>query len=421
MPFSRRDFCKAALALPLVTQARLTKPGFEGDGAKKYTYYGRGQDYKEFKIIDEGLTIVKVETFTNPKVGVVRIQTNDGSEGYGQMSPHDADFTAMFLHRKVAEHFLGKDPAHIDALVDQCIEANYKFPWTFVCRALCGLDTAIWDLYGKIKQKPVVELLGGKLQGITAYGSSMSRKITPEDEAARMIQLRDSKGFSAFKLRVGQKTGHDVDAWPGRTEKLVPTVRKALGDNIDILVDANSGYSPPKAIEVGRMLEDNNVYFFEEPCPYWELEWTAEVANKLKVLVAGGEQDNDMAQWQRMIAMNAVDIVQPDIGYIGGLTRALRVARLAQQAGKLCIPHSSSLSMVCLFACHMLGAIPNSKYLEFTIDDDSELNRESKAMYEPGLAVVDGKVGIPQEPGWGVRVNKAWLESAEYQTSEKRS
>jgi L-alanine-DL-glutamate epimerase-like enolase superfamily enzyme len=204
MSFSRRDFCKTALAFPLIAQAKLTKPNFEGDGSQKYTYYGRGPDYKEFKIIDEGLTIVKVETFTKPKVGVVRIQTDDGSEGYGQMSPHDADFTAMFLHRKVAEHFVGKDPAHIDALVDYCIEANYKFPWTFVCRALAGLDTAIWDLYGKLKQKPVVELLGGKVQGITAYGSSMSRTITPEDEAARMVKLRDSKGFKAFKLRVGQ-------------------------------------------------------------------------------------------------------------------------------------------------------------------------------------------------------------------------
>ncbi|UCE08899.1 MAG: mandelate racemase/muconate lactonizing enzyme family protein [bacterium] len=364
------------------------------------------------------MKIVKVETFTRPKVGVVRIQTDDGSVGYGQISPHDAEFSTLILHKKIAKHFLGEDPAHIDALVDDCIESNYKYPWTYVCRALTGLDTAIWDLYGQIKNKPVVELLGGRVRGISAYGSSMRRDITPEDEASRMIALRDSKGFKAFKLRIGKKTGHDQDQWPGRTEKLVPTVRKALGDNIDLLADANSGYTPPRAIAIGRILEDNNVFFFEEPCPYWELEWTAEVANKLNVSVAGGEQDNDLAQWRRMINMNVVDIVQPDVCYIGGLTRALRVARMAQKAGKLCVPHTSNVSMVSVFSLHMLGAIPNNKYLEFTIDGTSELANESRAMYEPQLAVVDGKVMIPDGPGWGVTFNKEWLESAEYQKSE---
>lgn len=418
MPISRRDFCKVALTTPLLTQAKLSGFSFPGDESQNYPYYGRTDNYQEYKIIDEGRKIVRVETFTRPKVGVVRIQTADGAGGYGQISPHGADFTTMMLHEKVAEHFLGKDPAHIDQLIDQCLLSEYKYPCTFIYRALTGLDTAIWDLYGKIKQKPVVELLGGKIKGITAYGSSMSREITPEDEAARMIKLRDERGFKAFKMRVGQKVGQDQDAWPGRTEKLIPTVRKALGPETVLLADANSCYSPPKAIEVGRLMQDNGFYFFEEPCPYWELEWTAEVAQNLDMMVAGGEQDNNMAQWRRMIKMNAVDIVQPDIGYIGGFTRTLRVAKMAQEAGKLCVPHTSALSMITVFALHMLGSIPNHKYLEFTIDDDSELNREGKSMYRPGLKVIDGEVMIPDGPGWGVTLSKEWLESAEYRKSE---
>ena len=412
---ARRDFCKIALTTPLVAQAKVS---FSSSTQQKYLYFGRDEDYKEFKIIDEGLKIVKVETFTEKAVAVVRIQTEDGSVGYGQISPHDADISAMILHRKVVKHFLGKDPAHIDKLVDNCINANYKFPCTYIYRALTGLDTAIWDLYGKLKNKPVVELLGGRICAIPAYGSSMRRDITPEDEASRMVILRDTKGFSAFKLRIGKVAGYDEDQWPGRTEKLVPTVRKALGDKIDLLVDANSCYTPPRAIAVGRILEDNNVCHFEEPCPYWELEWTAEVSKKLKVPVAGGEQDNDLAQWRRMINMNAVDIAQPDVCYIGGLTRSLRVARMAHKSGKLCVPHTSNFSMVSVFTLHMLGAIPNSKYIEFTIDGTSELARESRALYEPQLTVVDGKVMIPNGPGWGVTFNKEWLESAEYQKSE---
>ena len=102
-------------------------------------------------------------------------------------------------------------------------------------------------------------------------------------EASQLAKLRDSHGFKAFKVRLGVPTGHDRDASPGRTESLIPAVRKAVGDDIQLLADGNSCYTPPKAIEVGRLMEDNRYYWFEEPCPYWELEWTAEVAAALKM------------------------------------------------------------------------------------------------------------------------------------------
>jgi L-alanine-DL-glutamate epimerase-like enolase superfamily enzyme len=94
--------------------------------------------------------------------------------------------------------------ADIDAIVDSCIDSNHKFPWSFICRAIGGVDTAIWDLYGRIKQQPVAELLGGKVRPLPAYGSSMSRTISPEDEAARLVKLRDEQGFQGFSWRVAQ-------------------------------------------------------------------------------------------------------------------------------------------------------------------------------------------------------------------------
>jgi L-alanine-DL-glutamate epimerase-like enolase superfamily enzyme len=383
---------------------------------RSYSYLGRVDDYVEHRIIEPGRTIQKVETFTRGAVGVVRLTTNDGKEGYGQLSTFEPDISATLLHRHLAGEVLGKDPAQIDSLVDRCVEANYKFPWSFVCRALAGIDTAIWDLYGKIKDKPVRELLGGKLTSMPAYGSSMRRDISPEDEATRLVRLRDSRGFRAFKIRIAKVNGHDGDASPGRTERLVPAVRKALGDDVKILVDANSGYTPPKAIEVGRrLLEKHNICHFEEPCPYWELEWTAEVAESLQVPVAGGEQDNDLAQWRRMIGMNAVDIVQPDLCYIGGLTRALRVAQMAQKANKPVVPHSANLSMVTLFTLHLLASIPNAgPYVEFSIERNDSLNQ---SFYRPTLEVKDGNVMIPQGPGWGVEIDQEWLKSAQYQKS----
>jgi len=410
MNSNRRDFLKAVAVLG-ATSSQLLKP-------EKGRAQSRSRLKSGHKVIGirKGLKIKSIETFTRGNVSIVRLRTDDGAEGYGQISTYDADISAMIMHRKIVPHALGKDPADIDAIVDRCIEANYKYPWSFVCRALAGLDTALWDLHGKREGKSVCELLGGKPRPIRAYGSSMRRDIKPADEARRLVRLRDTKGFRAFKIRIGKVCGHDQDQWPGRTESLVPAVRKAIGDDVSLLVDANSCYTPAKAIEVGKILEDNNVCHLEEPCPYWELEWTAKVTAALKVPVAGGEQDNDLAQWRRMIRMRAVDIVQPDICYVGGLTRALRVAAMAAKERMSCVPHSANLAMVTVFTLHMLGAISNAgPHLEFSIEPAGW----TKDIYYPGLEVRDGRVAIPDGPGWGVTVNPSWLAAAKRQISER--
>jgi L-alanine-DL-glutamate epimerase-like enolase superfamily enzyme len=351
-----------------------------------------------------------LETFTHGAISIVRLTTDDGAQGYGQIAPFHADIAATVLHKQVAPFALGRDAEDIDGVVDHCFEENYKFPWSYVSRAVGGIDTALWDLRGRLEGKSVCELLGGTPRPVSAYGSSMRRDITPEEEASRLQELRQERGFGAFKIRVGSVCGHDADQWPGRTEELVPTVRRALGDDVRLLVDGNSCYTPKKAIEVGRMLEDNGVCHFEEPCPYWELEWTAEVTRALDLDVAGGEQDVDLAQWRRMITMRAVDIVQPDVCYVGGLTRALRVAAMAEEAGLPCVPHSANLSMVTVFTLHLLGVIPNAgPYLEFSI----EPSWWTDGLFEPALEVKDGQVDIPAGPGWGVTICEPWLEKAE--------
>ncbi len=417
MKIHRRDLLKGAAALAASSlPARLLATAAEGVA---YPYLGRTEDYEDFHIIDPGLTIAKIESWTQGSYGIVRVTTNDGRQGYGQLSSFEPDLTARVLHRQLAPLVLGSDPARIDSLVDRVIDANMKFPWSYVCRALSGVDTAIWDLYGKIKDRPVCELVGGKTDPFPVYGSSMRRDISPEDEASRLAKLRDTHGFTAFKVRLGVPTGHDQDASPGRTEKLIPAVRKAVGPKVRLLADGNSCFTPPKAIAIGSQMQDQDYFWFEEPCPYWELEWTAEVANALTLNVAGGEQDNDLAQWRRMIRMKAVDILQPDLCYIGGFTRAWRVARMGQKAGNLVVPHSSHLSLVTLFSLHFMAAIPNAgPFVEFTIEGDLD---GGETFYSPALKVIDGKVKLPDGPGWGITINPAWLERAAYTKSERQT
>lgn len=361
------------------------------------------------------MKIATLETYANEFVCFVKVTTDSGAIGWGQTSTYNADITATVFHRQVVPWVLGREADDIQALIDRVEEKEHKFPGSYRCRALAGFDTALWDLQGRVAGKPVVELLGGKPGRLRAYASSMKRDITPRDEAERLVRLRDEFGFTAFKWRVAAECGRDVDEWPGRTEEIVPTVARALGAGIDKLVDANSGYSPRRAIEVGHLLEAEGIGHYEEPCPYWRLEETKQVTEALSLDVTGGEQDFDLATWQRMIDLRAVDVVQPDVMYMGGMTRTLTVARMAAAAGLPVTPHSANLSLVTMCTMHLLGAIPNAgKYLELSIEGADYYPWQQGLFLGDPYRVVDGHVQIPAEPGWGVEINPQWLARAEY-------
>lgn len=367
------------------------------------------------------MKIKSIETFSTRDVGLVRVRTDDGAEGWGQVSTYHSDIASLVLHRQVAVHALGADVsdlAGLGGLIGRIYEKEYKFPGSYMCRALGGLDTALWDLHGKIQGKSVCELLGGTPRPIRVYASSMKRDITPRAEADRFLRLRDAHGYDAFKFRVGAECGHNQDEWPGRTEEIVPTIRAALGDEVDLLADGNSCYQPEKAIEVGRLLEDHGVRHFEEPCPYWRLDWTRQVTEALSLDVTGGEQDNNLALWKHMIESRTVDVVQPDICYLGGIERTLRVARMAQAAGLPCTPHSANLSLVTIFTLHLMGAIENAgPYVELSIEE-ADYYPWQYGIYADYPVARDGKVRIPDGPGWGVEINPQWLARADYQISQ---
>ncbi|MCK0151119.1 mandelate racemase/muconate lactonizing enzyme family protein [Marivita sp. S6314] len=361
----------------------------------------------------------RIETFTNDYVGFVRVTMEDGAQGWGQVSSYQSDITCQVLHRQVAPWVLGQDTSDLDDLLDLVTEREHKFPGSYLRRAMGGVDTGIWDMRGKQAGKPVAELLGGTSGPIRAYASSMKRDITPAEEAARLSRLRDDLGFDAFKVRAGAEVGRNRDEWPGRTEEIIPTMRKAMGEDVALLIDANSCYTPERAIEVGHLLQDHGFSHYEEPCPYWELEQTKQVTDALEIDVTGGEQDCDLPTWRRMIDMRAVDIVQPDILYLGGISRTLRVCRMAQDAGLPVTPHCANLSLVTLFTMHLLRAIPNAgKYLEFSIEGADYYPWQEGLFVTDPYGIVDGQATVSDAPGWGVEVSPDWLARSTYQVSD---
>ncbi|MEM9317115.1 MAG: mandelate racemase/muconate lactonizing enzyme family protein [Pseudomonadota bacterium] len=365
------------------------------------------------------MKITSIETFSNEFICFTRVTAEDGSQGWGQVAPYFADITAQVLHRQAAPWALGMEIYDIDEIMDTIRDREHKFPGAYLRRAMGGIDTAIWDLRGKREGKPVCELIGGTVGSFRAYASSMKRDITPKDEAERFKGLRDKYGFDAFKFRVGAEVGWNRDEWPGRTEEIVPTVRKALGDEVALLVDGNSCYSPARAIEVGSLLIDNGVSHFEEPCPYWEFDQTKEVTDALEIDVTGGEQDCMLANWKSMIENRVVDVLQPDICYIGGISRTLRVVRMAEAAGMPITPHCANLSMVTLFTMHLLRAIPNAgKYLEFSIEGRDYYPWQEGLFVNDPFEITDGKATVTDAPGWGVEISPDWLSRSTYQNSE---
>jgi L-alanine-DL-glutamate epimerase-like enolase superfamily enzyme len=366
------------------------------------------------------MKITRVETYLKDDIPVTHVYTDTGERGTGQCSTYGGVITTQVLHEMLAPIVLGRDPLQIEALADLVIDRTMKFPGTFVCRALAGIDTALWDLKGKLFGQPVCRLLGGALRDpVPMYASSMRRDISPQDEAQRLAQIARRHGFGAVKIRIGTgphaPMGSDGDIFPGRTQQVVEQTRRALGDDVRINVDANSSYSAHTAVAVGRMLEEFGVFHFEEPCPYPDIESTKAVADALDVYVAGGEQDNSMEQFRRMAAVRAVDIVQPDILYIGGVCRAMRAAAVAREFGLACTPHAANRAMVQLFTLHFASAVPNCLYeQEWTI----EPTRWTDGLLSRPLEVEAGAVRVPDGPGWGIDVSENWLREAELRVSE---
>lgn len=369
------------------------------------------------------MRLSKIETFSRPEIGFVRVTDADGNAGWGQVSTYHSDISATVLHRQIAPHVLGVefDPdTGQDDLFQRAWEKEHKFPGSYLYRAIGGIETALWDLRGKLAGAPVASLLGGSPGRLRAYASSMKRDITPEAEAERFRKLRAELGFDAFKFRIGAEVGRDRDEWEGRTEAIVPAIASAFrGEDVALLVDANSCYSPERAIHYGRMLQDNGIVHYEEPCPYWELEQTAQVTAALDIDVTGGEQDCWLPTWQRMFDLKAVDVAQPDILYVGGIGRTLQVARMAEAAGIPITPHSANLGLVTLFTMHLLRAIPNAgPYLELSIEEADYYPWQYGIYRSDPYRVDAGTVEVTDAPGWGVELEEGWLGRADYRVSD---
>ena len=350
------------------------------------------------------MKITRVEALIVVPNLLVRVHTDEGITGYGECSPMNNPLVAAHIDHALAALVIGLDPFDLEATVEKMFLDTYKLAGQSMAMAISGLEIALWDIMGKALGQPIYRLLGGAYRKqIPMYASSMSRTISPDDEAKRLAGLVEKHGFKAVKVRVGNKFGFDEDAWPDRSLELVRTVRAALGDEIEIMVDGNSGFSAPRAIELGRHLQHYRVFHFEEPCPYWDLDSTAKVAKALDLPIAGGEQDWELTRFKEMLQKQAVDIVQPDLIKAGGFTVCKKIAALAEAFGCVCTPHQTQ-PLGTIINLHFAASTPNCRYSqEYNIEPHP---LRDSLFTEPVLDVKDGLLTVPEGPGLGIEINE---------------
>jgi L-alanine-DL-glutamate epimerase-like enolase superfamily enzyme len=358
------------------------------------------------------LKIASLELLRNGRTFLTRVRSTDGAEGLAVVNGSRLSETYPIFLNRVAPFVIGKDARDWEALLWELYryKSNYKFQGLAFWVCVAAAEFAVLDMLGKLTNKSIGELLGGvKRREIAVYRASGNRGNTPEQEIDYLQRLVAETDASAIKFRVGGRMSRNSDSLPGRSEKLIPLVRETFGDKMTLYADSNSSYDARKAIQVGRLMEENNYGFFEEPCRFDHLEETKQVSDALNMPVAGGEQEFSMWRFRQMIYHRVVDIVQPDLHYFGGFVRCLRVARMAAQAGMPCTLHMSGSGLGYLDVIHFASCCPDpGPHQEFKGATSLPVHCETSS-----LQCENGVVRVPSGPGFGVTVADDFVRKAQ--------
>lgn len=340
----------------------------------------------------------------------VRVRSKDGAMGISVCNPPRADYLDRILKNLVVPAFLKKDARDLDNLLWEAYrhDDNYKLYGIALWSPLAWVEMAILDMLGRINGKSIGQLLGDvRRKEIAVYVASGRRDTTPPQEIEYLQSLVEKSQAKALKFRLGGRMSRNADAMPGRTETLIPLVRKTFGDDFDLHGDSNSSYDPAHAIPVGRMLEEYKYVYYEEPCEFDALEDNKKVRDALSIPIALGEQEYSEWRFRWSIANRVCDIVQPDLFYYGGLIRSMRVARMAQMAKLPTTVHISG-GFGFVYMLHFASVVEDiGKYQEYKLGMEVY-----GAWFDPPITVKNGLMRVPTGPGIGIKDPAALLKDA---------
>jgi L-alanine-DL-glutamate epimerase-like enolase superfamily enzyme len=351
------------------------------------------------------MKITKIEPIVlDGRFVLVRVETDQGVVGYGECSPMNAPVISAILEHAIRPLGINQDAFAIEQLMERLHIGTYKIEGRAVAIAISGLELALWDLKGKALGVPVYELLGGKVRGRVPLYATIVRD-TPAAMARRAAEYVDA-GFRSLKLMIS--TIYGFDAEPDTSVAVVREVRAAVGDSVELMLDANSAWTVAKAIAQCRRLADFNIRYIEQPVPERDLEALVAVRRESPIPLTFGEEDFSLWRYKDALLRGAADFVQPDPLKAGGLLACKKVAILAEAFSRDCVPHNTQVNIGFAATLQLVASTPNCRGAQecwLLPGRAPDLLRDE--LLETPFQVVGGAVNVPDGPGLGVTVNES--------------
>src|SRR5580692_11715909 len=402
---NRRNFIQTSASAALLAASSSSSPAADADTAI--------QEWQQpvfdlHKKIASPIKIASIDLLQSGRQFFLRTRSTDGAEGL--ILTKDMEDFIPILHRRVIPSFLNKDARDIETLVDDVYIANYKLSGQAFWCPVAYVEQSLLDLMGKTVHKSAAQLMGGVLRKeIPVYLSGSGRDTTAEEEVDVYVKGVEYTGAKAVKFKIGGRMSANHDAYPGRTEKIFELAAKTLAGKVTLMADSNGSYSVAKAIEVGKRLQEMKYLWFEEPCPWEQLGDTKKVADALDIKIAFGEQNSSLWQFQWMIENHVMSVVQPDLNYNGGFTRAARVARMARKANMWICPHNTQTGAASVNILQFAASTPNiGPYMEYVHRSEAK----AEPWYKPNFAIKNGVIALPAGPGMGLEFDPDFVKKA---------
>ena len=338
------------------------------------------------------------------------LETDAGIRGVGEARVVGRTHTVLEYLKDARRHFIGHDAFDIEALYRRFTLLDFGVPGEMAMTALALVEMACWDCIGKKADLPVYQLLGGKVrESIPAYANGWYRVEREPEEFAAAARRVVERGYRALKFDpFGAGDLELTRAEFQRSIGLVEAVRRAVGDDMEIMIEMHGRFAPHQAIEVARALERFSPSWIEEPCRPQDLEALSLVARQTSIPIATGERLYSAQAYRELFSLRAASIVQPDINQCGGLLEAKKIASTAETHSIMVAPHNVGGVVSTTAALHLMATLRNGKILEHFNDfSDAEV----KAAGAPYPEVTGGCFSLPQGPGWGVELDLDFLAS----------
>lgn len=360
--------------------------------------------------VDEPFTSARGQYYKTKGALVVEIVTDEGVIGWGDCYGPAAVSRAV-IESLYKPALIGQDPFNVEVIWEMLYNKIKDYGLSgMTISALSGVDIALWDIIGKACNQPVHRLIGGAFRNkVQAYATGFYFKTFDRlnEEAVEEALKYKEQGFKAIKMKIGLGN-HRKDI------ARVEAVRKAVGDDVEIMVDANHSFTVPQAINIGRELERLDVSWFEEPISPEDLDGYVEVSRALDMATAGGENEFTKYGFRRILAARAMDIVQPDVCAAGGITECKKIAALAQASAIACVPHAWGTAIGLAATVHFLASLPETPMCLFPISPlleyEQTFNPFRDQLAKEPIVHKGGFVDVSTKPGLGVDVDRAILD-----------